>query len=488
MANIFDQFDAPPAAQKPVANAFDRFDASVSAGEAEQPWYGKLGQAADDIARIAANGLTFGYADKIAGTLGGGGAEQERALTQAARGRAGSAGTAAEIGSAVAVPLAAGKAGVTLAGRFGTSAMEGLSGLLSRSALMGAEGAGYGALTAAGNDQDIATGAALGALGGSAGNVIGEGVAAVGGKIAGMIGKPAAPTIDDTRQAAQRAYQAADNAGVVFAPQGIQRLSTSIKNELANFGYHPQLQPRVAATLNEVERLAQGNVTLKGLDQLRRIANNARMSNDPSEQKIAGNLIRQIDDFIENAAGPDVLAGNSTAGAAALNEARDLWRRVRKAETVQDASRSAELRAASTGSGANVDNATRQNMRRVLENEPGFTSAEQELIETIVRGSPGQNALRLAGKFAPTGVVSGVLSGGAGLGLAGPVGLALPLAGAGAKAAADRMTQNNVGSLVELILSGAPPARTPAQQYFDDGRDTLIRLIMGASAHEAGSP
>ena len=70
MANIFDQFDAPPAATKPVANAFDRFDSSAASLEAEQPWYGKLGQAADDIARIAANGLTFGYADKIAGALG----------------------------------------------------------------------------------------------------------------------------------------------------------------------------------------------------------------------------------------------------------------------------------------------------------------------------------------------------------------------------------------------------------------------------------
>ena len=47
-----------------------------------------------------------------------------------------------------------------------------------------------------------------------------------------------------------------------------------------------------------------------------------------------------------------------------------------------------------------------------------------------------------------------MLSGGAGYGLAGPVGLALPLVGAGAKAAADKMTVKNAERLSQIIRSG----------------------------------
>lgn len=457
----------------------------------DQPWYVDAAQAADDVARLAANGMTFGYADKIAGLLGGQGTEAERARSQAARERAGSAGTVAEIGGAIATPMGLAGKGVTLAGRLGTGAMTGAGGLAARTGLMGLEGAGYGALTAAGNDQDITTGAGIGALGGVGGNLIGEALSAGASKIAGLFNKkPNIPTIDDLRSSANAAYDTAENAGVIFAPQGVSRLGNDIRVELANFGFHPKLQPRIATVLDELERVQQGNVTLKGIDTLRKITDSARSSMDPSEKALGNMIIQKIDDFIANAGPGEVLTGNSQAASQAIKEARNMWGRMRRAEQVSEAVGKADLRAASTGSGGNADNATRQNIRRLLEKGRGFTADEKAAMEAIVRGTPGQNALRLAGKLSPQG--NGLMAAlGIGGAMVNPALGAASLGGMAAKNVADGLTQSNVKALQDIILAGsksaATPAKNAAQRLAEAKREAIARAIMAGLATNAGA-
>lgn len=183
------------------------------------PWYQQAGQAADDTVRLLASGLTFGYADKLAGALGGEGTEAERKRTQDARDRAGWAGTAAELTGGVAAPIGLAGRGATLAGRFGTGAMTGGKGLAARSALMGAEGAGYGALTASGNDENIGLGALLGVGGGVGGNLAGEGLSALGQKASRALGIARATPEE---RAAGQVFEAAQNVG---SPQALQRLN-----------------------------------------------------------------------------------------------------------------------------------------------------------------------------------------------------------------------------------------------------------------------
>lgn len=142
------------------------------------PWYGQAAQAADDIVRATANGLTFGFADKIAGALSGEGTEAERQRSQQAQERAGLAYNAAQMAGGLRSALSAGNAGLTLIGRGAPATMTGLGGVLARTGVAGLEGAGYGALDALGNDTSVGMGAGLGALGGSVGNLIGEGVQA----------------------------------------------------------------------------------------------------------------------------------------------------------------------------------------------------------------------------------------------------------------------------------------------------------------------
>ncbi|MER9306599.1 hypothetical protein [Mesorhizobium sp. M0496] len=153
--------------------------------------------ALNDTVRLMADGATFGYADKFAATMNslisGSSYEDElaaaRAGTQDARDRAGSAGTAAEVLGAYLSGGGLGNAGITLTGRFGTVAMEGLSGLLARTGLVATEGAAYGALEAAGHDQPIGNGATSGALWGAGGGVLAEGLSTIFSQLAQRFGR-----------------------------------------------------------------------------------------------------------------------------------------------------------------------------------------------------------------------------------------------------------------------------------------------------------
>lgn len=459
----------------------------------DQPWYAKAGQATDDIVRLIANGGTFGYADKIAGILGGDGTDQERALTQEARERAGSAGTVAEIGGAIATPVGLAGRGATLSGRFGTAALKGLPGLAARTGLMGLEGAGYGALTAAGNDQDLATGAGIGALGGAGGNLIGEGISAGVNKAAGLFNKnPKIPSLDELHTLKTAAYQRADDAGVAFTPTAVSKLRTNIVQDFTDRGFLPANEPGAAAVLKEIDNLQGQNVTLKGLDTIRKMAGNAYIPGNKSNNALTTSIIKNIDNLTASPGAADVMMGNAQAGSQALSEARNLASRTIKAEKLNEAIGKADLRAASTGSGGNVDNATRQNVRRLLEKPRGYTPDEIAALNAVVRGTPTQNALRLAGKLSPSG--NGLMAAlGVGGAMVNPLIGVASLGGMGAKAVADNITSRNVEQLAKVIAAGGKASATKAapntvQMLAQAKRESLARLLMSIGVNQGVAP
>jgi len=457
--------------------------------------------AAADLADLAATGVSFGFGNKLAAGLRAPFTDKTydeelaamRGYTQEARDRAGTAGMAAEIGGSLVVPMAAASRGLSLAGRFGTGAMEGAKGLLARTGLMGVEGAGYGALSAAGNDQDITEGARYGALGGALGNVAGEAISAGVGKVAGLFNKkPSIPSADDLVALKDAAYKRADNAGVAYTPQAVDKINTNVIKELTDIGYDPALMPGASVAVKRLQDLQGQNVTLTGLDTIRKIASNGFIPGNKANNAAVTKIVNSIDDMIDNAGSGDVLMGNGADAAGALKEARSLASRLFKSEKVEEAVSKADLRAASTGSGGNADNATRQNLRRILEKPRGFTADEREALETVVRGTPTQNALRLAGKLSPSG--NGLMAAlGVGGAMVNPAVGALSLGGMGAKAAADAMTQKNVKKLAEVILAGGNASSTQAspnavQRLAQSKREALARILMGIGAYEAGTP
>lgn len=493
--NVFDQFDAAPpgyrvdplSAQQPAPapTAGPRSEAEVQAEFDAMPWYAKAGTAADDVMRAIANGMTFGFADKISGALSGDGTEAERAKTAEAQMRGGSATTAATIGGSVATGMGMARNGATLIGRFGTDAMRGVGGLTARAGLAAVEGAGYGALSAAGQDEDIGDGALMGAIMGGALSPVADGVQAA---LKGAARGRAAPamSIDEARAAGQKANEAADAAGVAFTPQAVDRVKNTVTQQLADFGYDPALQPGAAAVLKRLDELGGQNITLKGLETLRKVASNGYVKGNKSNNSVVDMLIQSIDDVVDNPAAGDVLMGDAQAGSAALKTARDMWRRASRASQIQGALDDAEFQTARSGFGGNADNPIRQRLDSIRKSGArGFTPDEREALETAITGTPIQNVMRRVGAFSPDRALGpyagmGAVGGGFAAG-AGPIGFAVPAVGWVTNQLAGSMSRGNVDDLLNTIMNGGTrPPPNWAQQKVEGIYDPLIRAIITA--------
>lgn len=462
--------------------------AGIAPKQDERPWYSKLGAAADDMVRIGANAMTFGYADKLAGALGGEGVEAERAKTGAARERAGSASYAADIGGGLATGMGLANSGVT-AMRLVPQGMKGLAGLGARTGAMAVDGAAYGALSATGNDTDVTEGAAIGAIAGGLGNVAGEGIAkGISAASAPFKTQPTVPTIEDIIAKRNSAYKASEDAGVILRPEVAQSLKGKLEGDLAEFGYLPANQPRVKAVLDEIDRISGDNFTLKGLDQVRKQAGAAYDPTNPSSNNITSKIARRIDEAAGNVRPEDVLTGDAKFGVEKLVEARGLNRQSAKLNVVAEALTKAQRNADSTGSGGNINNAIKQQFKAILNSKSksrGFTPDEIAAMEDIVAGNGTQDALRLLGKLAPQG--NGLMMAIQGAGVATNPAVAIPAAigGSVAKALADKGTKDSAGDLARIIAAGGKRSDAFApdnaiERLAKSKREAIARALMPA--------
>jgi hypothetical protein len=439
----------------------------------------KAMQTADDSVRLLANGGTLGFLDKALG-------KDERAKTNDARQRQGVRGMATEVVGSMVPMTAAAKMGLTAAN---------IPGAVGKYAGPTLEGMGWGGATAYGNDQPAAQGMLIGGAGGLAaqvaGGVINKGYSA-------FSPAPKQMSAEELKAAGTAAFQKADDAGAVYSPEAIARLRDTVKNDYAEFGFHPTNQPGAGVAYDELARLAEGgNVNTKGLQSARRIASGGYNPTNPSNNSLIGKTTGRIDEFMANAGPGDVIAGDSQAASAAMKEGNDYWSRLKKLEKVQELLGRAELNAGSSGSGGNVGNATRQQLKRILTDKKmmrGFTKDELDLTRKAVLGTKTQNALRAIGAMSPAGNGLGKMIWGAGMGGAAASGVGvLPLAGAaalagatsGAKYLAPKLGERTVSQLERVIAGGGSKSAlegakmSPAAQK--QIRDFLRALVLGGT-------
>jgi len=143
-------------------------------------------------------------------------------------------------------------------------------------------------------------------------------------------------------------------------------------------------------------------------------------------------------------------------------EARGNWSAKKRAETIQDALEKAERQAGSAHSGANTDNAIRQQIKSIRNNPKksrGYTEEELAKMDEIIHGSTGGNVLRTGGNLlGGGGGLGAALTAGGGALAAGPLGAAAPLVGYGLKQAGAASTRRQVDELLEMIRRRSPVA------------------------------
>lgn len=300
---------------------------------------------------------------------------------------------------------------------------------------------------------------------------------------AGKAGKQAingAQLVDEARTAKTAAYRAAEQAGVRYSPQAFDGLVNDVGAALAQGGVNQMRHPRAVSMYQDMDKMRGQSPSLTELDQLRQVvARDVAGATDQAERHFGKLMMGKIDEFVDAADQTMVSAGDPQQAAGLIRAAREANQRYRKLETVTNAVTKAERRAASTGSGGNADNQIRQNIRGIMDSERksrGFSKDELGKMDQVVRGTKGQNALRLAGKLSPQG--NGLMAAlGIGGAMANPV-LGVPaLVGAAAKPLAERMTRKKVDALIEALAG-------KAQKANPDRRKALARALL---AGESGS-
>ena len=414
---------------------------------------------ANALVNSAAQGLTFGTSDEIeaglktgAGLWGdyGGELESVRARQDALSEEYPLMSLGGKIAGAVAMPFGLAKSGITA-----LSGARGVGSAIGRGMGEGAVyGAAYGAGNAEGGARDRLTAALAGAgQGAAAGGVVSGGSQAISNALTRRAAAKAAPTIDALSDVKDKAYQAVDQSGWSFPKESWDDFVTKVGSVMRKDRISAARNPKAASMLGEIEQMRGMTPSLSEADRLRQvIARDVAGATDPSERRFGQMMIEKLDDLIDTAQGSET-----------LKAARDATRRVKKSEQLSEALMKAERRASSSGSGGNVENAMRQNVRGILDNankRRGFTAEEVAAMEDFVRGGAMQNMLRLVGKLSPTG--SGLMAAlGIGGTMANPL-LGIPaLAGMGAKAMADRgVTQK--AAMVDALIRGGGQAPTRA--------------------------
>ena len=379
----------------------------------------------------------------------------------------------------------------------GTSALLGLGaksipGAIGRGALAGGVQGAVGGYGGAEEGQDALTQAAIH---GAAGAAVGGAIPIAAGVLKSVAerafgSRVAMPTTDALKKTGGEGYDAARAMDVKFDARSVALLGDGIEANLLNSGYRDYLAPKTFRALSELKTLKGQSAEIADIDGVRRLL--GRAAADPAERDAAREAISSIDGYLMRLKSSDVIAGNAEQAASTLREARGNYAAAKRAEMVESAMDKSANRTQTGGSGSNIDNVTRQQFRQILDNPKklrGFSPEEVAQIESIVRGGPMANGLRLLGKLAPTGVVSVALSSGAGFQVGGvPGALALPAIGYAAKFAADRMTASKANALLEMVQQRSPmgEALAPLLQA-QKAMDAKIANRVGGIAAQSGA-
>jgi hypothetical protein len=134
---------------------------------------------------------------------------------------------------------------------------------------------------------------------------------------------------------------------------------------------------------------------------------------------------------------------------------------MKKAEVFEDMLETAKLdRSKFTQSGE--ENSLAKQLRDLAKNEKRmrlFTKDEQEAIAKASKGGTTQNLLKFFGRFAPTGPVSGLFTGGISV-MAPAVGVPLAAGAAASRMAATGMRRASVEDLASIMRAGQAPQVT----------------------------
>lgn len=247
--------------------------------------------------------------------------------------------------------------------------------------------------------------------------------------------QPKVPTAEELKGAADKQYAAAGNSGVEYKASSIDALAKDIQSQLWEKAKIAENNPKTYNLLGKLQGAPKDAVMqLKYLDAMRQEL--GHVAGSPDEAMAASIAIKNIDRFLADAdpssvvartppptgttapvtAGHDFGPGDTSfsQGAARdaamdLKDAQGNWGAYKRSQKIQGIEDRADLRAAASNSGQNLDNTIRQRFASILAQGTGelgsgklargFTDEELGKIADVAEGTPTRNAARYVGNL-----------------------------------------------------------------------------------------
>lgn len=287
----------------------------------------------------------------------------------------------------------------------------------------------------------------------------------------------AAPAREELLEAAGSGYRELKDLNVPLRKDVVESLSDTIRKNLNDESFYAEDQPRTFRALERLKRPVGEDSTAAEVYAARTSLNHVLTDKalHPSDAKAAQIAIEHLDDYLSNVPG----------FAETAQKARGNYRAAKQSERVTEAQDRGQLNAATSGSGANLDNAMRQRIKALLVNKKiPKTPEEEALMREVAQGGKLTNIARLLSKLGPKHPITGWgsalaadVGGGSG---AATATLAL---GALAQYIAERGTGGAIRRLDEAIrrnspLGGGSPSTQPGRVITPPARGATLAAPM----------
>ena len=273
--------------------------------------------------------------------------------------------------------------------------------------------------------------------------------------------RDAAPSIDQLKAASRGIYREIDDAGAFVQRDHFANMARQARAEFTNAGgRNPRVSRPATAALLDIENAVGGDVPLEDLVQMRQVLRNVASSPDPLNAAPAAAALDVVDGFIDGIKPGSLIGSNVQQVGGKLRLARELWRRSKRSELLEEAWQKAQLQA------SGVENVIRTQFRSILNNKRQrqfFKAEELDEMRRVVMGGKGANLLRTLGKLGfgeigSAGVTNTVgATAGAGIGffLGDTTGMVVvPVLGTVSRSLAQRLTRNNARFANDILRSG----------------------------------
>lgn len=312
------------------------------------------------------------------------------------------------------------------------------------------------------NDPYAGFAAAL-VTGGLAGGLGGQAVDKVKAVKNYMTGQtPKTYSMEEIKNRAQASYRTMEDQQIYVKRDSLtNKLFNDIDARLADENFNPKIvdtHKPVAQVLNQIKDMSKDPfISFTKVEQMRSAMSELKRSGDTATKRLAGAVVAEMDNYLSSIGNKDVfsLQGNVKTALDNVKAARQDWRNLSRAETIEDALKYAEISAdRPTASKSELIRTAMINLARDKRKMNIFSEAEQNAIRAVAKGGPLDTMFSMFAKFNPER--NQIVAGGTLAGVMTKPEIALPVAAGGflSDKALGAMRESAGQRLVNQVASG----------------------------------